>query len=131
MDALRVYRAEIDRNPNDPGLYQRLSQFLDQNHLTNDVEDIYRKAIARFPDRSWYHKLARWYLREKQSNALEAITRDVVKIFSGTELEDYFADVVASTDPVVYRQLNLYAHERFPEDLVFVNNLLKSLSAVR
>src|SRR5581483_7776337 len=124
--ALRVYRREIDRNPNDPALYESFAGYLEQNGLGQDVETVYRKAITKFPDRSWYDRLARWYLRQKESSAFATLTREVVGIFSGTELEAYFNQVVAtgSLDPVLYRQLNLYAHERFPKDLVFVHNLL-------
>ena len=32
-EALAVLRREIDRNPDDPGLYERLAVFLDQNRL--------------------------------------------------------------------------------------------------
>src|SRR5438132_1041024 len=71
VEALRVYRAEIDRNPNDPGLYQRLAAHLEQNGMSREVEEIYTRAIAKFAERSWYHKLARWYLRTPQSSALE------------------------------------------------------------
>jgi Tfp pilus assembly protein PilF len=126
LDALRVYRTEIDRNPNDPGLYERLAAFLEQNGMARDVEDVYTKAIAKFPDRSWYHKLARWYLRGKEYGALEKVSRDVIAVFSGSELESYFGDIVSATHPdaALYRQLNVYAHARFPEDLVFVHNLL-------
>jgi cellulose synthase operon protein C len=128
MDALRVYRAEIDRNPNDPGLYQRFAGYLEQNGMSRDVEQVYTRAIAQFPDRSWYHKLARWYLRTRQSRELETLSRQVIAIFSGADLERYFGDIVSATHPdaVLYRQLNLYAHERFPEDLVFVRNLLNA-----
>jgi hypothetical protein len=126
LDGLRVYRTEIDRNPNDPALYERLAAFLEQNGMSRDVEAVYTKAIAKFADRSWYDKLARWYLRLKQFDALEKISRDAVAIFSGTELESYFASVVSQTHPdaALYLRLNLYAHERFPEDLAFVYNLL-------
>ncbi|MGP8245668.1 MAG: hypothetical protein ACLQVN_14265 [Bryobacteraceae bacterium] len=126
MDALRVYRTEIDRNPDDAGLYQRFAAYLEQNGMSRDVEDVYTKAIAKFPDRSWYHKLARWYLRTRQVSALEKISRDAIALFSGTGLEQYFRDIVSQTHPdaVLYRQLNLYAHQRFPEDLAFVQNLL-------
>ena len=130
LDALRVYRTEIDRNPDDPGLYQRLAAFLEQNGMAREVEDIYATAIAKFADRSWYHKLARWYLRREQNNALEKISRDAIAVFSGTELERYFSEIVSQVHPgaVLYRQLNLYAHERFPEDMVFVHNLLNAYS---
>ncbi len=125
LDALRVYRTEIDRNPNDQGLYERFAAFLEQNGMARDVEAAYTQAIAKFPDRSLYHKLARWYLRRKESASIEKISRDVIAVFSGSELEGYFSDIVsADPDAVLYRQLNLYAHQRFPEDLVFVHNLL-------
>jgi len=127
VEALRVYRTEIDRNPNDPGLYQRFAAHLEQNGISRDVEEIYTRAIAKFADRSWYHKLARWYLRTRQSSALEKISRDAVGVFSGSELEQYFAAVVQGhPDAALYLQLNLFAHERFPEDLVFVHNLLSA-----
>jgi len=130
LDALRVYRDEIDRNPGDPGLYAGLADFLEQNGMARDVEDVYTQAIARFADRSWYDKLARWYLRRQEYTALEKISRDAIAAFSGSELEQYFAGIVTQTEPdaALYRQLNLYAHERFPEDLVFVRNLIAAYS---
>ncbi len=64
--ALGVLRKEIDRNPDDPGLYERLAVFLDQNQLGREQEEIYRRAMARFNDRSWYDKLARFYLRYRR-----------------------------------------------------------------
>ncbi len=50
--ALGVLSREIDRNPDDPGLYERLAVFLDQNRLGSQQEEIYRRAMARFPDKS-------------------------------------------------------------------------------
>ena len=124
MDALRVYRREIDRNPDDPGLYARLAAFVEQNKMDTEIEAVYRRAIARFPDRSWYHALARWYLREKKTAAIEQLSRDVASVFSGAELEEYLRQTALST--TLYRQINLYAHQRFPEDLAFVRNLLNA-----
>ena len=50
----------------------------------------------------------------------------MVQIFSGTGLEQYFREIVApaSLDAALYRQVNLYAHQRFPDNLTFVKNLL-------
>ncbi len=126
-DALIVLRRELDRNPNDPGLYERLAGFLDQNKLAAEMEAVYKKAIEQFPDRNWYHKLARYYLRQKQSAQFQALTGDIAKVFSGTELERYFREVVATQtlDAALYRQVNLYAHQRFPQNLRFVQNLLE------
>jgi hypothetical protein len=131
-DALAVYRQEIDRNPDDPGLYDVLAAFLDQNRLGTEVEQVYQRAIAQFPDHTWEHKLARWYLRQRRQADVERITRDVVKIFSGTELDAYFQEIVhpaAPAGPAMYLQLNLYAHQRFPHYPSFVRNLLNAYSS--
>lgn len=131
MDALAVYRSEIDRNPGDPGLYERLAAFLDQNNLGAQVEGVYRKAIERFHDASWTHKLARWYLRRQRRADFEKLTLAVLKIFSGTDLEAYFQELVNSSavGPAAYRQVNLYAHQRFPNNLQFVRNLLNAYAS--
>jgi hypothetical protein len=126
-DAMGIYRREIDRNPNDPGLYDAMAAFLEQNSLTAETEQVYQRAIAQFQDHSWQHKLARWYLRQRRQADVVRMSRDVTKIFSGTELETYFDDVVVSQAPLgpaIYLQLNLAAHQRFPHHLSFVRNLL-------
>jgi len=51
--ALGVLRREIDHNPDDPGLYEQLAVFLQQNNLTGEQEEVYRRAFARFSDPSW------------------------------------------------------------------------------
>ena len=127
--AIGVLRNEIEHNPDDPGLYERLAVFLQQNRIEAEQEDVYKRAIARFPDRSWYSKLARYYLRRKQEAEFTALTQNVVKMFQGTELEAYFRSVVSGGSAALYLQLNLYAHERFPHNPVFVNNLLTAYRA--
>jgi tetratricopeptide (TPR) repeat protein len=122
--ALSVLGGEIDRNPDDPGLYERLAAFLDQNRLGEEQEQVYRRAIAHFPDRSWYDKLSRFYLRYRRNSEFEQLTRDAIKSFSGTDLERYFQGVYGS--PALNLQLNLYANQRFPHNPVFVDNLLRA-----
>jgi thioredoxin-like negative regulator of GroEL len=126
LAVLELFRREMDHNPNDPGLYERLATFLDQNHMDDRIEAVYKEALKQFPDRSWYQKLARWYLRRKESQQFEELTRQVIQTFSGTELVEYFQSVVSSGPvvPQLYVQLNLYAHQRFPHHLTFVKNLL-------
>ena len=131
LAVLELFRREMDHNPNDPGLYERLATFLDQNHMDDRIEAVYKKALQQFPDRSWYQKLARWYLRRKERQQFEELTRQVIQTFSGTGLEEYFQSVV-SRDPVapqLYVQLNLYARQRFPHNLTFVKNLLDAYRA--
>ena len=124
--ALALYRRELDRNPDDPGLYERLAAFLEENRMGADVEQVYRHAMAQFGDPGWSHKLARWYLRHKRTAQFDRLTQDVVKIFSGTELEAYLRDITTgqTLSQALYRQVNLYAHQRFPHDLMFVRNLI-------
>ncbi len=121
--ALGVLRHEIDRNPDDPGLYERLAIFLDQNRLGAEQAEVYRRALARFSDRSWYDKLARFYVRYRRDNEFEQLTGQAIKVFSGTELERYFAQVVYGS-PALYLRLNQYANQRFPHNPAFVRNLL-------
>ncbi len=121
--ALTVLRREIDRNPDDPGLYERLAVFLEQNQLGAEQEEVYRRAMSRFPDRSWYDKLARFYLRQRRNSDFEQLTREALKTFSGSDLERYFYNVNGG-GPVLYLRLNQYANQRFPHNPVFVRNLL-------
>ncbi|MGP8253737.1 MAG: hypothetical protein ACLQHF_17040 [Terracidiphilus sp.] len=123
--ALAVLRREVDRDPNDPGIYERLAQFLGQNRFDEQEEEVYKRAMEKFPDKSWYDKLARFYLRERKYEDCAALTRKVVDTFQDTELETYFASVNQGT-PRLYVQVNLYAHQRFPHDLAFVRNLLNA-----
>jgi tetratricopeptide (TPR) repeat protein len=128
LAVLDLFRREMDHNPNDPGLYERLATFLAQNRMDDRIEAVYKKALQQFPDRSWYQKLARWYLRRHERQQFEELTRQVTQTFSGTELEEYFRSVVESGPvvPQMYLQLNLYAHQRFPHNLTFVRNLLEA-----
>jgi len=124
-DALEVLRGELDRNPQDPGLYEKLANFLEQNRLNAQEEEVYQKAIAQFQDSSagWYGKLARFYLREKRNADYSALSHKVTGIFSGTELEKYLSQAPAP-DSSLALEVNRYAHDRFPHDLTFVRNLL-------
>jgi cellulose synthase operon protein C len=127
-EALAVLRREIDRNPNDPLLYERLADFLQQNNLAAQQEEVYRRAIARFPNTTFYDKLARFYLRLQRKQAFATLTRQVVDTFRGTGLEQYFS-IVNQSGPQLYLQLNLYAHQRFPHELGFTRNLLVAYQA--
>ena len=92
----------------------------------SEQEEIYRRALARFPEHSWYDKLARFYLRYKKDADFEKLTQEAVKTFSGTELEQYFANVGYGGTPALYLRLNQYANQRFPHNPVFVRNLLSA-----
>jgi hypothetical protein len=134
--ALVVLRHQLDQNPNDPMLYERLANFLQQNNLSEQQEAIYRQAVAKFNDPGWYDKLARLYLRRRNRQAYVALTHQVSDIFAGTDLDNWFRSVGSLTTfndaaqpaagPQLALQLNLYAQKRFPHDLVFTHNLLNA-----
>ena len=89
-DALEVLRGELDRNPQDPGLYEKLANFLEQNRLNAHEEEVYQRAIEQFQDdgygvTGWYAKLARFYLRQRRKVDYSALSHKVTGIFSGTE----------------------------------------------
>jgi tetratricopeptide (TPR) repeat protein len=137
--ALAVLRRQLDLNPNDPLLYERLANFLEQNSLSGQQEAMYREAIARFHTPGWYDKLARLYLRQRNRQAYVALTHQVADIFSGTDLDTWFRGVGSlpvfsdakepAAGPQLALQLNLYAQRRFPHDLVFTHNLLHAYQA--
>ncbi len=120
--ALAVLREELHRNPDDPGLYEGLAQFLEQNQLGSELEATYRRAMQQFSGKGWHHKLARWYVRNNRDRELGLLLEEVAKSFSGTELEEYFRQVSMPSQLTI--KLNLYAHARFPHNLTFVRNLL-------
>jgi len=126
-EALELLRGELDRNPQDPGLYEKLATFLEQNSLNAHEEEVYQRAITQFQDSGlgagWYAKLARFYLRQKRKLDYSALTHKVVGIFSGTELESYLREAPAP-DTRLALEVDLYAHQRFPHDLSFVRSLL-------
>jgi tetratricopeptide (TPR) repeat protein len=130
--ALALLRRELDRNPGDPLLYERLADFLGQNNLSAQEEDVYRQAMLRFSDTGWSNKLARLYLREQRREAFADLTRKVTDTFNGTDLDQYFGLVQGGGQPpgpAMYLELNLYAQKRFPHDMVFVENLLRAYLA--
>ncbi|MBV9084082.1 MAG: hypothetical protein JOZ62_15510, partial [Acidobacteriaceae bacterium] len=124
MDAVALFRREIDHNPDDPGIYERLALFLEQNDLDSDLTQTYRQALSHFKDMSWASKLARFYLRRRQYTAYRDLARQVTDTFKGSELARFITTVSPGTSTLA-RDVNVYAHRRFPHNLVFVQNLLR------
>lgn len=122
-DALTVLRGELDRNPQDPGLYTKLADFLEQNRLNAHEEEVYQRAIQQFQSTNWYAKLGRFYLRQRRNADYSALMHKVADIFSGTELEAYLGEAPAP-NKVLALEVNRYANQKFPHDLAFVNRLL-------
>jgi tetratricopeptide (TPR) repeat protein len=130
-DAIALYEKEISRNPDDPGLYQNMALFVEQNRLDIQLAETYRAAFNRFKDDSWASKLARLYLRRKQYSDYEALVRQITGTFEGSELAKFISGIEPNPrlNPELYRQINFYAHQRFPHNLTFIRNLLTAYRA--
>jgi hypothetical protein len=129
-DALTLLRGELDRNPQDPGLYEKLSDFLQQNALNAHQEEVFQRAIQQFQDTGWYAKLARFYLRQRRNADYTALMHKVTDIFSGTELEELLQQAPAP-DGSLALQVDTYANQHFPHDLRFVERLIAEYSCGR
>jgi tetratricopeptide (TPR) repeat protein len=130
--ALTVLRRQLDQNPNEPMLYEKLANFLQQNNLSQQQEEVYKLAIAKFQQPTWYDKLARVYLRERNREAYTTLTHQVTDIFAGTEVDAWFAHLSTAgfnqpgqgqLGAQLALQLNLYAQKRYPHDVVLTRNL--------
>jgi tetratricopeptide (TPR) repeat protein len=133
LDVLALYRREIDRDPSQEKLYEKLAAYLEQNNLFEDEIKVYERALKQFNNKNWYHKVARWYLRRQMQAKFEELSWQVAKIFQGSELERYISDLVhaQSDKDVFYVQLLLFAHQRFPHNLAFVHSLRNYYASLR
>ncbi|MCI0614857.1 hypothetical protein L0244_17840, partial [bacterium] len=128
---LTLYRDQIQKYPTQEGLYENFAEYLAQNNLFDEEASIYSRAIQQFKTKSWYEKLARWYLRREQSTELEKLSHEVIDTFQGTEVAVYLQNVDTSYPyRSLYIALNRYALSRFPYNMTFVNNLLTMYSHV-
>ena len=94
-DAWRYTAARLDRNPNDPGLYERLRRVPRAKPPGRRSGSDVQAGDGAIPrSESWSHKLARWYLRQKQTSASRRTDPRSHEKFSGTELESYFSAAV-------------------------------------
>lgn len=122
-----LYKAQIGAHPGEEGLYENFASFLAANQLLEDESRLYQQAIQQFKEKSWYEKLARWYLRNQREKEFEDVSKQIIDTFSGTEVATYLQNTVpAYSNPyrALYLALNEYAHDRFPYHLGFVRNLM-------
>ncbi|HEY7160867.1 MAG TPA: hypothetical protein VH815_06380, partial [Acidobacteriota bacterium] len=126
---LKLYRDQIQKYAAEENLYENFAEYLAQNNLFDEEASIYSNAIQQFKTKSWYEKLARWYLRREKSAELEKLSHQVVDTFQGTDVAEYLQNV-NTTYPYrsLYIALNQYALSRFPYNMTFVNNLLSVYS---
>ncbi len=137
-ETLAFFWGEIKKHPREEGLYERFLSWLGQAQLVNEQLKAYDSAIRQFDSNTWYHRLARWYVREKRGRELARYSRDLINIFDEPEITEYLVRFAGYGATSTGDQLNwdgrlafdLYsvAHQRFPRNLFFVRGMLTYLS---
>ncbi|MGH9752027.1 MAG: tetratricopeptide repeat protein, partial [Blastocatellia bacterium] len=131
-EILALYSNEINKYPDEQGLYEQRLQWLGQTNLVEEQLRVYQEAINRFKTNVWTDRLARWYLRRERKGEFERLSRDLIEKMNDGEIETWLAKFVSSGsgatasefDSNLYLSLYMRAHERFPHNLGFVEGLL-------
>ncbi len=128
---------EIKKYPREEGLYERFLQWLGQTELVNEQLKAYNVAIRQFDSNTWYHRLGRWYVRQKRGRELAAYSRQLIGIFDEEEVSEYLLRFAGYGPAATGDQLNWdenlafglysYAHTRFPRNTFFVRGMLTIL----
>ncbi|HJQ22454.1 MAG TPA: tetratricopeptide repeat protein [Blastocatellia bacterium] len=129
---------EIRKHPGEEGLYERFLRWLGSAELVNEQLKAYNTAIRQFDSNTWYHRLARWYVRQKRGRELQRYSRQLISIFDEEDITEFllrFAGygATAAGDSLNWDQklafdLYSYAHQRFPQNLYFVRGMLTYLA---
>src|SRR5262249_10018127 len=65
-ETVAFFWGQIRKHPVEEGLYERFLRWLGQAQLVNEQLKAYNSAIRQFDSNTWYHRLARWYVRQKR-----------------------------------------------------------------
>src|SRR5262245_49485011 len=136
-EILALYSGEINKYPDEQGLYEQRLRWLGQTNLVEEQLRVYQEAINRFKTNIWTDRLARWYLRRERKSEFEWFSRDLIEKMNDGEIETWFAKFVNSGaganapefEAKLYLGLYTRAHERFPHNLSFVEGLLNHYAA--
>ena len=136
-ETVAFFWGEIKKHSKEEGLYERFLRWLGQAQLIDDQLKAYNSAIRQFDSNTWYHRLARWYVREKRGRELSRYSRQLIDIFDEEEITEYlnrFAGfgAAAEADQLNWDQrlafdLYSYAQKKFPRNVVFVLGMLDYL----
>ncbi|HMB30135.1 MAG TPA: hypothetical protein VKS99_18630, partial [Blastocatellia bacterium] len=136
-EILALYSGEINKYPDEQGLYEQRLQWLGQTNLVEEQLRVYQEAINRFKTNLWTDRLARWYLRRERKSEFGRLSRALIEKMNDGEIETWFAKFVNSGaganapefEAKLYLGLYTRAHERFPHNLNFVEGLLNHYAA--
>jgi len=132
----RLYWGEIKKHPKDERLYQRFLSLIYNYNLYHEELKVYKYAVRHFDEKTWYHKLARWYIRHKGEEAFRNQTQKIKEIFNDKELEAYLREFVhfdprkGFSDPGnrFYLAMYKYGMSRFPDNVNFAKELIRYYS---
>lgn len=131
QETLKFLYGEIKKHAQEEGLYEQMLKWLGQNSLVDDQLKVYSDAVRRFHTNTWYHRLARWYVRNDRKQAFEQYSRELTEILDDGDIEEYLQQFITQADPEsnqndarLYLELYRFAHDRFPTNVSFVKGLL-------
>ncbi len=138
-ETVAFFWSEIRKYPKEEGLYERFLRWLGQAQIVNEQLKAYNSAIRQFNSNTWYHRLGRWYVRQKRGTELTRYSRQLIDVFDEEEITEYlyrFAGYgsTAAGDTLDWDQrlafdLYSYSHNRFPRNLFFVRGMLTYLAS--
>ncbi len=125
---LELYWTELERHPDRAERYERFLSYLSGFQLVEPELRVYERAIRNFKDSSWYHRLARWYLRNEKKQAFDKLLQDALKVFRGSDLEEFLREFVPShsensAQQALFLALHKDALASHPHRLFFVRRL--------
>ena len=136
-ETVAFFWGEIKKHPKEEGLYERFLRWLGQAMLINEQLKAYDSAIKQFDSNTWYHRLGRWYVRQKRGRELTAYSKQLIGLFDEDEITEYllrFAGYGATAggdalnwDEKLAFDLYSFAHTRFSRNLFFVRGMLTYL----
>ena len=136
-ETVAFFWGEIKKHPKEEGLYERFLRWLGQAQLINEQLKAYDSAIRQFDSNTWYHRLGRWYVRQKRGKDLTRYSKQLIAVFDEDEITEYllrFAGfgAMAAGDEMNWDErlafdLYSYAHTRFPRNTFFVRGMLTYL----
>ncbi len=132
----KLYWDEIKKHPEDRHLYQRFLSLIYNYNLYHEELKVYKYAIQHFDEKTWYHKLARWYIRHESEKAFREQTKKIRDIFNDRELEVYLREFVrfdsrkSFNDPgnKFYLAMYKYGMGKFPDNVNFAKGLIRFYS---
>ncbi|HEU4389234.1 MAG TPA: hypothetical protein VFV34_15635, partial [Blastocatellia bacterium] len=136
-ETVAFFWGEIRKHSKEEGLYERFLRWLGQSELIAEQLRAYESAIRQFDSDTWYHRLARWYVRQKRGRELSRYSRQLIGIFDEGEVSEYLlrfagygpapAGDSLDWDQRLAFDLYSYAHNKFPRNLFFVGGMLSYL----